>query len=166
MKQFLYLIITLFSFSWAGYSQINGNIADDKSLPLPGANVTAGTVTVAADFEGNFSIDVPPGTMLTFSMIGYKDVTMAAIDGMKVTMKEDTNELNEVVVIGYGTKKAGSITGAVAQLKAADIVKTPSQSAIQAIQGRAAGVNIVASDEPGAQPNNSHSGHRDHTCRP
>lgn len=152
MKQFLYLIITLFSFSWAGYSQINGNIADDKSLPLPGANVTAGTVTVAADFEGNFSIDVPPGTMLTFSMIGYKDVTMAAIDGMKVTMKEDTNELNEVVVIGYGTKKAGSITGAVAQLKAADIVKTPSQSAIQAIQGRAAGVNIVASDEPGAQP--------------
>lgn len=152
MKQILYLIITLFSFSWAGFSQIDGNVSDDKSLPLPGVNVTAGSVAVAADFEGNFSIDVPPGTMLTFSMIGYKDVTLAAQNGMKVIMKEDTNELNEVVVIGYGTKKAGSITGSVAQLKAADIVKTPSQSAIQAIQGRAAGVNIVASDEPGAQP--------------
>jgi TonB-linked SusC/RagA family outer membrane protein len=61
-------------------------------------------------------------------------------------------EMTEVVLIGYGTKKAGSITGSVAQIKAADIVRTPAQSAIQAIQGKAAGVNIVTNDEPGGQP--------------
>lgn len=62
------------------------------------------------------------------------------------------NELSEVVVIGYGTRKAGAITGSVAQIKAEDIVRTPAQSAIQAIQGKAAGVNIVTNDEPGANP--------------
>ncbi|HYD92293.1 MAG TPA: SusC/RagA family TonB-linked outer membrane protein [Flavobacterium sp.] len=61
-------------------------------------------------------------------------------------------QLTEVVLIGYGTKKAGAITGSVAQIKAADIVRTPAQSAIQAIQGKAAGVNIVTNDEPGKQP--------------
>ena len=62
------------------------------------------------------------------------------------------NEMQEVVVIGYGTKKAGTITGSVSQIKASDVVKTPAQSAIQAIQGKAAGVNITTNDEPGANP--------------
>lgn len=62
------------------------------------------------------------------------------------------NEMQEVVVIGYGTKKAGAITGSVSQVKAADIVRTPAQSAMQAIQGKAAGVNIVTNDEPGKNP--------------
>jgi TonB-linked SusC/RagA family outer membrane protein len=62
------------------------------------------------------------------------------------------NEMQEVVLIGYGTKKAGAITGSVSQIKAADIVRTPAQSAIQAIQGKAAGVNITTNDEPGATP--------------
>ena len=53
-------------------------------------------------------------------------------------------QLTEVVLIGYGTKKAGAITGSVAQIKAADIVRTPAQSAIQAIQGKAAGVKIIS----------------------
>lgn len=61
-------------------------------------------------------------------------------------------EMQEVVVIGYGTKKAGTITGSVSQIKAAEVVKTPAQSAIQAIQGKAAGVNITTNDEPGANP--------------
>jgi TonB-linked SusC/RagA family outer membrane protein len=60
--------------------------------------------------------------------------------------------LEEVVVIGYGTKRAGAITGSVAQIKSADIVRTPAQSAIQAIQGKAAGINIVTNDEPGGSP--------------
>ncbi|WP_188621206.1 SusC/RagA family TonB-linked outer membrane protein [Flavobacterium suaedae] len=61
-------------------------------------------------------------------------------------------QMEEVVLIGYGTKKAGAITGSVSQIKADDIVRTPAQSPIQAIQGRAAGVNIVTNDEPGATP--------------
>lgn len=62
------------------------------------------------------------------------------------------NQMQEVVLIGYGSKKAGAITGSVAQIKAADIVRTPAQSAIQAIQGKAAGVNIITNDEPGTNP--------------
>lgn len=155
MKKKLHLIIMLFSFSAACFSQIGGNVSDEKGLPLPGVNIVIesnNAVSAVSDFEGNFSIQAEQGLNLVFTMIGYKTTTVAASAGMTVVLKEETNALNEVVVIGYGTKKAGSITGSAAQIKAADIVKTPSQSAIQAIQGRAAGVNIVASDEPGAQP--------------
>lgn len=62
------------------------------------------------------------------------------------------NQMQEVVVIGYGTRKAGAVTGSVSQIKAADIVRTPAQSAMQAIQGKAAGVSITTNDEPGANP--------------
>lgn len=62
------------------------------------------------------------------------------------------DKLEEVIVVGYGTRKAGAITGSVAQIKSADILRTPAQSAIQAIQGKAAGVNIVTNDEPGGAP--------------
>ncbi|RZJ55173.1 MAG: SusC/RagA family TonB-linked outer membrane protein, partial [Flavobacterium sp.] len=61
-------------------------------------------------------------------------------------------QMEEIVMIGYGSKRAGAITGSVVQIKASDIVRTPAQSAIQAIQGKAAGVNIVTNDEPGGQP--------------
>jgi TonB-linked SusC/RagA family outer membrane protein len=63
-----------------------------------------------------------------------------------------TNQMEEVVVIGYGSKRAGAVTGSVAQIRSADIIRTPAQSAIQAIQGKAAGINIVTNDEPGGQP--------------
>ncbi len=154
MKKDIYLIFMLFSFSAACFSQINGNVTDEKGVPLPGVNIKVSGVetTVASDFDGHFSITADAGSDLIFSMVGFKTITEKASDGMKVVMKEEANELNEVVVIGYGTKKAGSITSSVVQIKAADIVKTPSQSAIQAIQGRAAGINIIASDEPGAKP--------------
>ena len=62
------------------------------------------------------------------------------------------DEVQEVVLIGYGSRKVGAITGSVSSIKAADIVRTPAQSAIQAIQGKAAGVNIVTNDEPGSTP--------------
>ncbi len=62
------------------------------------------------------------------------------------------DKLEEIIVVGYGSRKAGAITGSVAQIKASDIVRTPAQSAIQAIQGKAAGINIVTNDEPGGAP--------------
>ncbi|MEY2630283.1 MAG: hypothetical protein RLZZ469_1180, partial [Bacteroidota bacterium] len=104
------------------------------------------------DFDGNFVIKAESGDVLEFSMIGYDKISQKAQPGMTVTLKESNQLLKEIVVVGYGSKKAGSITGSVAQIKAQDIIKTPAQSAIQAIQGRAAGVNIVTNDEPGANP--------------
>ncbi|SCX86486.1 SusC/RagA family TonB-linked outer membrane protein [Flavobacterium caeni] len=133
--------------------QISGTVSDKTGLPLPGVNINSATgKSAVTDFDGKFSIDAAAGEGLTFTMIGYVTQSLPASANMAVSMPEEENKLNEVVVVGYGTRKLGSITGSVSLIKSADIVKTPAQSAVQAIQGKAAGVNIVANDEPGAAP--------------
>ncbi|AXG73366.1 SusC/RagA family TonB-linked outer membrane protein [Flavobacterium arcticum] len=83
----------------------------------------------------------------------FAQITPTELDSI---IKSDSiffeNQMQEVVLIGYGSKKAGSITGSVVQIKASDIIRTPAKSPIQAIQGKAAGVNIITNDEPGAEP--------------
>ncbi len=95
-------------------------------------------------------------TFLLMGIMAFAQVPPAQQPVVRDSVFNDSivfeNEMAEVIVIGYGTRKAGAITGSVAQIKAADIVRTPAQSAIQAIQGKAAGVNIVTNDEPGGQP--------------
>lgn len=154
MKKLL-LSLLLLLFSVGIYSQeISGKVVDNKGLGLPGATISnlLNNLNTVSDMEGNFKIIANSGDNLKITSLGYVTKTVAASDNLVVVLAESSNELNEVVVIGYGTKKAGSITGSVSQIKSEDIVKTPSQSAIQAIQGRAAGVNIVTNDEPGANP--------------
>jgi TonB-dependent starch-binding outer membrane protein SusC len=160
-KSNLYFMKHLFSFlllllvsAIAKSQTITGLVTDNNNMPLPGVNIIqkATGKTTTTDFDGKFSIEATADENLEFSFIGYETVIRKAASGMVVVMKEKTNTLNEVVVIGYGTKKMGAITGSVSQIKAADIIKTPSQSPIQAIQGRAAGVNIVTNDEPGSNP--------------
>lgn len=134
--------------------EIRGKVTDENNLPIPEVNivVTGKNINTKTDIDGNFVIKAEPGDLLEFSMIGYDKVTQKAKLGMTIVLKESNQLLKEVVVVGYGSKKAGSITGSVSQIKSQDIIKTPAQSAIQAIQGRAAGVNIVTNDEPGANP--------------
>ncbi len=153
MKKLIYLIFLLGCSASAFAQQITGKVADQTGLPLPGVNVnsTSGKSAVT-DIDGQFSIDVPSGERLTFTMVGYLTKSAPASVNMVISMPEEVNTLNEVVVVGYGTRKLGSITGSVSLIKSDEIVKTPAQSAIQAIQGKAAGVNIVATDEPGANP--------------
>lgn len=132
---------------------ISGTVSDQSGLPLPGVNVaTDGGKVSVSDFDGNFTIDAAAGEKLSFTMLGYTTKTANAAQGMKVSLAEEVNKLNEVVVVGYGTRKLGAVTGSVSLVKSDEIVKTPSQSAIQAIQGKAAGINIVTNDEPGANP--------------
>ena len=151
---FSFLLLLLFS-SLAKSQTIDGLVLDDKNLPLPGVNISqkiSGKFTIT-DFDGKFSIEATAGDILEFSFVGFQSITKTvALKTMTIVMKEQANSLNEVIVIGYGTKKLGAITGSVVQIKAADIIKTPSQSPIQAIQGKAAGVNIVTNDEPGSNP--------------
>ncbi|TRW27363.1 SusC/RagA family TonB-linked outer membrane protein [Flavobacterium zepuense] len=91
-------------------------------------------------------------TFLLLAVNAFAQVLPTQLDSVFNDSVFFKNEMTEVIVVGYGTKKAGAITGSVSQIKAADIIRTPAQSAIQAIQGKAAGVNIVTNDEPGAQP--------------
>lgn len=154
MKRIIFSFLLLLISCITTAQEIKGKVTDGTGMPLPGVNiaVSGSTTGTSTDFDGNFTLNTTEGQELVFSMVGFETVQTTATNGMTVQMKEETNSLSEVVVIGYGTKKAGSITGSVAQVKAADIMKTPAQSAIQAIQGRAAGVNIVTNDEPGANP--------------
>ena len=148
---FLLFLVT----SIANSQTISGVVIDDTNQPLPGVNiiVQASGKSAVSGIDGKFSIDANVGDVINFSFIGYETITKkGANESMTVVLKTEANNLNEVVVIGYGTKKMGSVTGSVVQIKAADIIKTAAQSPIQAIQGKAAGVNIVTNDEPGANP--------------
>jgi TonB-linked SusC/RagA family outer membrane protein len=154
MKNLLRFLLVVLVTSLSHAQTINGLVTDSKNNPLPGVNVVCkeNGKSASTDFDGKFKIQVEANVNLTFSFIGYETTTAKATLDMKVVLVESNTALNEIVVVGYGTKKAGSITGSIAHVTAQDIVKTPSQSAIQAIQGKVAGVNIVASDEPGASP--------------
>lgn len=147
-----FLLLTTYYFSYS--QEIKGKVIDMNGLPIPETNITIRnkSINTKTDFDGNFTLKAVEGDLIEFSMIGFDKVTLKAQSNMTVTLKESNQQLQEIVVIGYGTKKVGSITGSVTQIKANDIIKTPSQSAIQAIQGKAAGVNIVTNDEPGASP--------------
>jgi TonB-dependent starch-binding outer membrane protein SusC len=154
MKNCIYLLFALLFFGSLHSQELSGKVTDDKGNGIPNVNIqnTVTNFNVVSDFDGNFKIKASNGDQLKFSFIGYTTKTVNASADMTIVLVEEVNMMNEVIVVGYGTKKAGSITGSVSQIKSADIVKTPSQNAIQAIQGKAAGINIVTNDEPGANP--------------
>lgn len=148
---FLCLVcITTFS----NAQEVSGKVTDVKGLPIPGVNVIEENAenSSSTDFDGNFIIKSKVGARLKFSMVGYETVTKTASATMNVILVETVKALDEVIVVGYGTRKKGSISGSVSQIKSEDLLRTPAQSAIQAIQGKAAGINIVTNDEPGAAP--------------
>ena len=149
-----FAIVLLFSFSVVSAQGISGKVSGSDNMPLPGVNITTSDpkVSTVSDFDGKFTINTAVGTKLKFSMIGFETVTKSAAANMAIVMSEGNKQLEEVVVIGYGTKKKGAVTGSVVQIKSEEILKQPARSAIQSIQGKAAGVNIVANDQPGADP--------------
>jgi TonB-linked SusC/RagA family outer membrane protein len=131
--------------------KISGTIVDTKGEPVIGANVvekgtTNGTIT---DMDGKFSLEVKSGVTLEISYIGYVTQTVQASRTMKITLKEDTQKLDEIVVVGYGTQQKKDITGSVAVVDTKDLLKTPSSSVTEQLQGRAAGVVIGSSGSPG-----------------
>ncbi|MDP2160817.1 MAG: TonB-dependent receptor plug domain-containing protein, partial [Flavobacterium sp.] len=155
MTRYIIILVALSSQFLSHAQEISGRVTDSKGFPLPDVVVLVLETqeNTTTDFNGNFTVKAEVGDEIQFLMISFERTTVKATQGMVVVLKDDSDQnLDEVVVVGYGTKKAGSITGSVSQIKSADILKTPAQSAIQAIQGRAAGVNIVTNDEPGANP--------------
>ena len=124
-------------------------------LPLIGVNVlekgtTNGAVT---DFDGNFSLQIPVGSELQVSYIGFIDQTIKIVDGQtvyNVVMKEDSQSLDEVVVVGYGVQKKKLVTGATVQVKGDDLQKLSTNSALGALQSQTPGVQIrQSSGRPG-----------------
>lgn len=154
---FLLVALAVVSQLHAQNMSVSGVVTDKVTgETLIGASIlqkgtTNGTIT---NIDGEFSISVPGNATFVVSYVGYSnlEVEVNNISQLKIQLSGNSKSLDEVVVVGYGTKKAGAVTGSVVQVKSADILKTPAQSAIQSIQGKAAGVNIIATDEPGKSP--------------
>ena len=134
---------------------ITGTVIDNTgeavigaSVIVVGAQATTGTVT---DFDGNFTLKVKPGTMLKISFVGYKEKTVKAQNGMKVTLEEESTMLQGVEVVAYGVQKKVTVTGALSSVKAEDLTRTPVSSVNNVLAGQLSGVTTVqTSGEPGS----------------
>ena len=172
LKQRSFLMLLLFS--CIGFSQsgkiVSGTITSSDGEPLPGASIVQrGTQNgVQSDFEGNYEIRLISGSdILIFSYVGFgaKEETIGARNTIDVTLQEDAQALQEVVVIGYGSQKKSDITGAVSSVGSEELEKAVFNTVDQLLQGRSSGVVVTsASGEPGApasiriRGNNSISG--------
>jgi len=135
---------------------VTGKVVDAQGEPLIGVTVKEqGTQNAAVtDMDGRFKLQLShTNAQLVFSYIGYVDVTARATDNMVVTLKEDQNELNEIVVVGYGTQKKVNLTGSVVSVNLEKETNSrPVTTVAQALQGMAAGLDILqGSGKPGAE---------------
>lgn len=135
---------------------IKGTVVDNHGEPIIGATVKVkGTSTGSiTDIDGNFTVDAPKGSTLEISYIGYKTQTVkAAASPVHVTLEENNQALNEVVVVGYGVQKKSDVTGSVTTVNKDRLTNLPVTNVLQAVQGATAGVIIQQSSAiPGDAP--------------
>ncbi len=130
---------------------VKGRVVDVNGEALIGVSVLEkGTYNgVMTDVDGSFEIRVAAGRDLEISCIGYVTRTVKAAPGLNIVLEEDSQMLEETVVIGYGVQKKSDVTGAVARVGSEDLTTKPVNNAFEALQGRAAGVDITSSQRPG-----------------
>ena len=159
MKGLLSTLLLVIGFSLVNAQDltINGNVLDSENqMPIPGVNIiikntSQGTIS---DFDGNFSLNnVPSGSTLVLSYVGYitQEIVVTNENNLQVSLLQDIAQLDEIVVIGYGTQRKKEITGAVS-IVSSEIIETLKPTRIeQALQGQVAGVNISSnSGSPGS----------------
>jgi len=147
---FLFVALAFFGMSWAQTRTVSGEVKDATDEPVIGASVvvtgtTTGTVT---DLNGRFRIDVAAGARtLDVSYVGMKKQTVP-ISGtfLSITLVDESRDLDELVVIGYGVIKKRDLTGSVASVKATDIMKTTTSNPLQAMQAKVPGLDIRQND--------------------
>lgn len=158
-KQFLYKICLIFALLVSGtvmaqdVVSISGIVTDQTGEPIIGASVAVkGTTTgTMADVDGKYSISAPNNATLVFSYVGMKtkEIAVAGKTAINVTLEEALQNLDEVVVIGYGTQRKADLTTSVASVSADEWADRPIISAQQALQGKAAGVQVI---QPSGKP--------------
>ena len=152
------IMLPMLFFSFLSFAQsltVNGTIQDETGFPMPGVTVvlkgtSQGTITNA---NGQYSITVPdPRGTLTFSFVGMEtqEIAIAGRSTINVTMQTVTSELDEVIVVGYGTMKKSDVTGAVASVRSEALQNLATPDAAAALQGKASGVQVLSnSGAPG-----------------
>ncbi|MDF4204783.1 TonB-dependent receptor [Maribacter sp. SA7] len=136
---------------------LSGTVVDANNVPIPGANIVVANTTrgTQSDFDGNFSIQVTSGDILRFSYIGYTTETVAIVSQktVSVTLTEDASQLDEVVVVGYGTQKKSTVTGSISKVTNETLDQIAVSRVDDALIGQVSGVNIQATNaEAGGAP--------------
>ncbi|WP_417885748.1 SusC/RagA family TonB-linked outer membrane protein [Zunongwangia sp.] len=158
--KFNFLVLLLFSWGVCSAQQeeitVSG-IVKDNTGPLPGVNVIVkGTsIGVTTDFDGRYVLEnVPSESILVFSYLSFKtqEIALNSRTEINVTMEPDTQSLDDVIVVGYGTQSRSEVTGAISSIDSDEIASVPVATADQALQGRAPGVTVVNSGAPGNSP--------------
>ncbi|MBR6981535.1 MAG: TonB-dependent receptor [Prevotella sp.] len=149
----------LFGVSQAMFAQgaqkqkVTGTVTDESGEPLIGVTVVENGASVGAitDLDGRFTLDAPSNATLTFSYVGYltQNVKLNGNTKVDVVLKEDNALLDEVVVVGYGIQRKSDVTGALTRVNEEQLNSRPVSNAFEALQGKAAGVDITTSERPG-----------------
>ncbi|MCH4821784.1 TonB-dependent receptor [Gramella lutea] len=148
-------------FSGLTYAQqtktISGTVTDGNQVPLPGAEVKVidKSIFSVTDFDGNFTLEgVESGDVFRVTFLGFspQEMEVGSSNEYSVVLQEDAGQLDEVVVVGYGTQKKRDLTGSIVSVDAEEIEKTPTSNAMQSLQGKVPGVQIVSAGSPGNSP--------------
>lgn len=158
MKKLFILTLCIIPLLLSAQGLVTGIVIDSNKEPLVGVSVVVrnsntGTIT---NLEGKFTVKASAKDSLIFSYIGYQKITLKATPSVEMTVKmtEDTKNLDEVVVIGYGEQKRKDITGALGEIKVDALSRVPVASIDMALAGRVAGVQVTANDaQPGSELN-------------
>lgn len=139
---------------FAQQKPIKGTVVDATGEPLIGVNVSVKgtTIGIITDIDGKYTLEVPTNATLVFSYIGYRtqELPVGNQTTVNITMQEDTQNIDEVVVVGYGVQKKETVTGSVSTLKGDDLIKSPVANLSNAIAGKMSGVvTFQRSGEPG-----------------
>jgi len=159
MKRSILFILLFCSSSFISFAQtyniVGTIISGDEKLPLPGVSIVEKGTTngTSSDIKGNFRITVSAGSTIQISFVGYNKQEIVVSDDkpLSITLEPESAEIDELVVIGYGTVKKSDLTGSVSSVSSTNIKQSKVSGIDQAIQGRAAGVTVTAnSGQPGA----------------
>lgn len=157
-KPFLFLILLFSVFTLFAQEKItvSGQVVDESGVSLPGVSIlekgtTNGTVT---DIDGNYTLSASTEATLVFSYIGFltQEIAVNGQSAINVKLEEDVVGLEEVVVVGYGKLPVKDLTSSITTVKSEDLEKTPSGQAMQALQGKVAGLQVVSQGAPGDAP--------------
>lgn len=159
MKRHIVLSFILLLAVVAAYAQnvdVSGKVTDSSGEPLPGVFVqqTGTSNAVSTDEEGRYSISVPTESTLQFSCIGFQTASVSLYDRtvIDVVMQQDTQALDEIIVVGYGSQKSKDLTAPIVSVKGDELARQVNYHPMSSLQGKIAGVQVISSGAPGSSP--------------
>lgn len=159
MKRHIVLSFILLLAVFAAYAQnvdVSGKVTDSSGEPLPGVFVqqTGTSNAVSTDEEGRYSISVPTESTLQFSCVGFQTASVSLYDRtvIDVVMQQDTQALDEIIVVGYGSQKSKDLTAPIVSVKGDELARQVNYHPMSSLQGKIAGVQVISSGAPGSSP--------------